>query len=426
MTYDITEEVLALSNVSFEGNIIPIEWFSYIKLANEKPDIISILILADIVYWYRPSTVRDEASGRVIEHRKKFKADLLQRSYKEFESQFGLSRDQIRDSLQRLEQVGLIKRIFRNIDSQNTTLYNVMFIQIFPSKIIEITNNGGGVRKYPNTSSDISHHLLGNILTPLRIYPNTYTQTTTEITTDTKSLSKSQDNDKSELLDINERERELIKIWNEVVEEGKKEISATDDRLKLISRRFEDFFSESIVEWTSFCKKINTSKFLMGEVTAFKASLDWALEPKSIVKILEGDYGIGDRLVREERGIESITGEDLIREIRSTDCPDFWKQIKESLLISEGRDTYISWFRKLEFLRYEEGILELKASTKFIALQLEQQFANPIKRAALKFLRGFKKVKIKKVIEEAWDRKLNFNFYSSENTDVFLNSQGEG
>jgi hypothetical protein len=130
--------------------------FIYYKLANEKPDIISILILADIVYWYRPSTVRDEASGRVIEHRKKFKADLLQRSYKEFESQFGLSRDQIRDSLQRLEQVGLIKRIFRNIDSQNTTLYNVMFIQIFPSKIIEITNNGGGVRKYPNTSSDIS------------------------------------------------------------------------------------------------------------------------------------------------------------------------------------------------------------------------------------------------------------------------------
>ena len=88
----------------------------------------------------------------------------------------------------------------------------------------------------------------------------------------------------------NEREKDLIRIWNEIVEEGKKEISPTYDRLKLISRRFEDFFNESIVEWTSFCKKINTSKFLMGEVTAFKASLDWALEPKSIVKILEGDY----------------------------------------------------------------------------------------------------------------------------------------
>jgi len=34
----------------------------------------------------------------------------------------------------------------------------------------------------------------------------------------------------------------------------------------------------------------------------------------------------------------------------------------------------------------------------------------------------------KKIMDKARERKskLNFNFYSSENTDVFLNSQGEG
>ena len=125
MTYNITEEVLTLSNVSFEGNIIPIEWFTHIKLANKKPDTVSILILADIVYWYRPTTLRDEASGRIIEYRKKFKADLLQRSYKELESQFGFGRSQIKDALQRLEQAGLIKRIFRTLNHQSSVLHNV-------------------------------------------------------------------------------------------------------------------------------------------------------------------------------------------------------------------------------------------------------------------------------------------------------------
>jgi hypothetical protein len=31
----------------------------------------------------------------------------------------------------------------------------------------------------------------------------------------------------------------------------------------------------------------------------------------------------------------------------------------------------------------------------------------------------------KKIMEKAWERKLNFNFYSDKNTDVYLNSKGE-
>ena len=315
MTYNITEEVLTLSNVSFEGNIIPIEWFTHIKLANKKPDTVSILILADIVYWYRPTTLRDEASGRIIEYRKKFKADLLQRSYKELESQFGFGRSQIKDALQRLEQAGLIKRIFRTLNHQSSVLHNVMFIQIFPSKIIEITNKNVNMGKYPHTYEEISPYIRGNLATSMEPEPHTNTENRSKTTTNTNSLSKPKKTNKLKLEVNNEREKDLIRIWNEIVEEGKKEISPTYGRLKLISRRFQDFFNESIVEWTSFCKKINTSKFLMGEVTAFKASLDWALEPKSIVKILEGDYGIGNRVVGVESKVKFITEENIIGEM---------------------------------------------------------------------------------------------------------------
>jgi chromosomal replication initiation ATPase DnaA len=57
-------------------------------------------------------------------------------------------------------------------------------------------------------------------------------------------------------------------------------------------------------------------------------------------------------------------------------------------------NTYISWFSKLSFAKFEQGVLELKVPTKFIASYMEQQFTNPIKRAALSFLSEFKKVKI--------------------------------
>jgi hypothetical protein len=57
-------------------------------------------------------------------------------------------------------------------------------------------------------------------------------------------------------------------------------------------------------------------------------------------------------------------------------------------------NTYISWFSKLSFAKFEQGILELKAPTKFIASYIEQQLSNPIKRAALKFLIEFKKAKV--------------------------------
>ena len=57
-------------------------------------------------------------------------------------------------------------------------------------------------------------------------------------------------------------------------------------------------------------------------------------------------------------------------------------------------NTYISWFSKLSFAKFEQGVLELKAPTKFIASYIEQQFIVKIKTAAIGFLKELKKVKI--------------------------------
>lgn len=83
----------AIGNMHLEGNVIPHTWYENIRLESTgKPDLIAITLLSEIVYWYRPSYMKEEESGRLIGMKKKFKADALQRSYDSFVAQFGFSK----------------------------------------------------------------------------------------------------------------------------------------------------------------------------------------------------------------------------------------------------------------------------------------------------------------------------------------------
>jgi hypothetical protein len=112
--------------VNLTGNVIPPIWYRKIRFPSGKPDPIAVTLLADIVYWHRPIEERDETSGQVIGYRKKFKADKLQRSYGAFAEQFGFTKIQVRNALERLEELGLIDRDFRTFVSNGTKLANVL------------------------------------------------------------------------------------------------------------------------------------------------------------------------------------------------------------------------------------------------------------------------------------------------------------
>lgn len=164
----------AIGTFNFEGNIIPVNWFSTFKLANGKPDVNAIIILSEIVYWHRPSVVRNEETGQVIGIKKKFKADLLQRSYASFSDQFGLTKIQVRDALDRLESFGVIKKHFRTITVNNTKLNNVLFIDLITPVLFKVTTlssyNWGGYQ-------------VKNAEAP-QLEVDTNTEITTETTTD--------------------------------------------------------------------------------------------------------------------------------------------------------------------------------------------------------------------------------------------------
>ena len=132
----------AMGEIPFTGNITPPIWYKRILLDTGKPDFVAVTLLSDIVYWYRPMEVRDEATGFVSRLQKRFKGDLLQRSYRQYENQYGIKKRIVKEAMDRLEKQGLIRREFRDITLENKTkLMNVMYIDIFPEKIAEISRD---------------------------------------------------------------------------------------------------------------------------------------------------------------------------------------------------------------------------------------------------------------------------------------------
>lgn len=131
-----------LAELNLQGNIIPHQWYETIvktELQYPKPYLLAIVILAEIVYWYRPTVVLDERTGTIIGLRKKFGADLLQRSYESLAQKFGFSKDAIKDAVVFLEQLGVIFRVFREVNAHGMCLNNVMFLGLDVKRLRELT-----------------------------------------------------------------------------------------------------------------------------------------------------------------------------------------------------------------------------------------------------------------------------------------------
>ena len=142
----------AMGSIAITGNVIPEEWYKNIlKPTTGKPYLLAITILADLVYWHRPTEVRDERTGEVIGWKKKFHGDMLQKSYQEYANKFGESKKTIKLAFDRLAEIGVIKRFFYNIEySDGRTIPNQMFIDLNIKVLKEISypaEDGGSTAK---------------------------------------------------------------------------------------------------------------------------------------------------------------------------------------------------------------------------------------------------------------------------------------
>lgn len=203
-------------------------------------------------------------------------------------------------------------------------------------------------------------------------------ETTTEITTDnTLSLKSECISVKPKLNSSNsnakdEREKEMINIWNEVIEGGKGiKTHLTEKRTFILGLRLKEYFEEDILLWKEFCKKVTTSKFLMGEVTNFKVQLDWVLNEDKLIKILENSYGIGDR--------EIFISNDSIAEYEEEIKDPFWLEARKKLEVALGHGTFSSWIKQLRFQAISEETIFFIAHTEFIKDWVVRNYSEDIK-----------------------------------------------
>ena len=129
-----------IGEMNFKGNIIHEAWYSTIRKKNNKAYILAILILSEIVYWYRPREERDEESGCTVCWKKRFQGDKLKKSYDSLAEKFGSTKDAVRDAVSFLCSLGVIDREFRTITlADGTRLGNVMFLGLDPEMLYRLT-----------------------------------------------------------------------------------------------------------------------------------------------------------------------------------------------------------------------------------------------------------------------------------------------
>ena len=92
----------------------------------------------------------------------------------------------------------------------------------------------------------------------------------------------------------------MIDIWNEVFKCSLNPIKAYSNRTneKKLFYIFKTYFLNDLDKWRKYAFKVNSSQFLMGEKKTknnFKAVFSWLIKEETIEKILNGEYGVGDR-----------------------------------------------------------------------------------------------------------------------------------
>ncbi len=110
----------------------------------------------------------------------------------------------------------------------------------------------------------------------------------------------------------------FVEIWNSVcVPTGLPAVrSLTGNRRVKAVKRWREDFGGSIEEWGAYCQQIASTGFLTGgNDRNWRASFDWALEPRTVTRVLEGQYGNGQRRGGDPPGA-SMTDAELERKMR--------------------------------------------------------------------------------------------------------------
>lgn len=166
--------------------------------------------------------------------------------------------------------------------------------------------------------------------------------------------------------------KKMIEIWTAIVEEGRGQIELTSKRIAYLKQAFRDKFDSCLGKWKKYCQEIASSRFLMGEKTSWRASLDWALKFTNIEKVFDGHYGTADRTPKTILPSQTTLEDEIYNSTEAQETKDF----RALCLKTVGTAKYISYFKNLT-IEFQEvldgnGGIVLIAPHKFAADDLER------------------------------------------------------
>lgn len=151
-----------MGSVSITGNIISMWWFKRILKENGRPNLLAIVILSDLIYWYRPWEMRDVSTGHVIGYKKKFDEDKLYKTYQEYADLLGEPKSAVKNAFDLLVEYGLVEREFRNVERGKIKLFNLMYLSLNVEKIVEFSKPVDDKKPGDPTCGRIVHKLNEN------------------------------------------------------------------------------------------------------------------------------------------------------------------------------------------------------------------------------------------------------------------------
>jgi len=186
--------------------------------------------------------------------------------------------------------------------------------------------------------------------------------------------------------------QKMITIWNELVHQGSQTVKLTERRIKWLKRRFRLEFQSCLEKWKAYCLMIAENDFLMGMgKKGWKATLDWAILPHNIQKVLSNAYQHlirkkkddpqakegSEKPLRSQADIEAETQE-AIKKIETSFHPLFWKEVSKKLILTLGPRKFESWISQLIPDLSQGNEVILTAPSRFIADWVEKNYSETI------------------------------------------------
>lgn len=342
------------------------------------------IILQQIHYWLSPRLNKNAFQGRLWVHNK----------YEEWQQQFPFwSLITIRRTMKALEKKGFISCRLEKKRFGQVKFYTINYDTLSEMTCDSLTSEGQlCVASQSSDQSDLlvrSHRASPPIkmITPPDqndhpIYKDT------ETTSETILSEKTYDKEREILLT-------MLSMWNSTVVKiggSANTLRLTPQRAKSLKKALETHFLGEVNAWQAFCEKIASSKFLMGEVTAFKASLEWCLKEDKLTRILEGDYGVGDRTVsfqekllvdQEPESLPMSKNSKEEKAYHSFQDNELWSKVKRYLKEKLGDRCYLSWIKSIIPAEISMHRVVLKTPSKFAKDYISTNLLQTIKEAFL-------------------------------------------